>query len=101
MSATRSTALPAEQFERIAKALSDPRRFEILELIASREECPCRLLVERIPVAQATVSHHVKELLVAGLLEERQEGQAKFFRLRRQVLEAYFEEVQRRLRFGA
>jgi ArsR family transcriptional regulator len=100
MSVPRGAALPPEQFERIAKALSDPRRFEILELIAGREECACRLLVDRLPVAQATVSHHLKELVVAGLLEDRQEGQAKFFRLRRPVLDAYVAEVQRRLRTG-
>lgn len=98
MTPTRSAALPPGQFERIAKALSDPRRFEILELIAAREECPCRLLVDRLPVAQATVSHHVKELMVAGLLEERQEGQAKYYRLRRPALEGYWQEVRRRLR---
>lgn len=100
MSATRSAVIPQEQFERIAKALSDPRRFEILELIAGREECACKLLVDRLPVAQATVSHHLKELVVAGLVEERQEGQSKFFRLRRPVLEGYMAEVQRRLKTG-
>jgi len=98
MPTTRSTALAPGQFERIAKALADPRRFEILELISARAECPCRVLVERLPVAQATVSHHLKELVVAGLLEERQEGQAKHFQVRREVLCAYFEEAARRLR---
>lgn len=85
------------QFERIAKALADPRRFEMLSTIASRDEVACRLLVERFPVAQATVSHHLKELVVAGLVDERQEAQAKFYRLRRDILEAYQGELRRRL----
>ncbi len=100
MATSRTAGLTVGQFERIAKALADPRRFEILELISARTECPCRVLVEKLPVAQATVSHHLKELVVAGLLDERQEGQAKHFCVRREVLNAYFEEAARRLRLG-
>ena len=48
-------------------------------------------------MAQATVSHHLKELVVAGLVDERQEAQAKFYRLRRDILEAYQGELRRRL----
>jgi ArsR family transcriptional regulator, arsenate/arsenite/antimonite-responsive transcriptional repressor len=96
--ATSRTGLAAGQFDRIAKALADPRRFQILERIAAMAECPCRTIVEELPVAQATVSHHLKELVVAGLLTERQEGQAKFFCLRREVLTDYFAEAARRLR---
>jgi ArsR family transcriptional regulator, arsenate/arsenite/antimonite-responsive transcriptional repressor len=96
----RMTGLAPGQFDRIAKALADPRRFRILERISARKECPCRVLVEESPVAQATVSHHLKELVVAGLVAERQEGQAKFFRVRRDVLADYFAEASRRLRSG-
>ena len=98
MSTTREAGLAPGQFERIAKALSDPRRFEILELIAGRAECPCRVLVEGIPLAQATVSHHLKELVVAGLIMDRQEGQSKYFTIRREILAAYFAEAGRRLK---
>jgi ArsR family transcriptional regulator len=97
MVASRSTRLAPGQFERIAKALADPRRFEMLAAVSSRAELACRELVERFPVAQATVSHHLKELTVAGLVHERQEGQAKFFRARREVLEAYLAELRHRL----
>jgi ArsR family transcriptional regulator, arsenate/arsenite/antimonite-responsive transcriptional repressor len=85
------------QFERVAKALADPRRFEMLSTIASKHEVACRLLVDRFPVAQATISHHLKELLGAGLVDERREAQAKFYRLRRDTLEAYQSELRRRL----
>ena len=91
------TRLQPGQFDRIAKALADPRRFEMLSAIAARDEVPCRVLVDKFPVAQATVSHHLKELLVAGLVDERQEAQSKFFRARREVLEAYFVELRSRL----
>src|SRR2546427_12421537 len=51
------------RFQRIAKALADPRRFEIFEVMAaSADELACGRIVERFPVTQATVSHHLKEL---------------------------------------
>jgi ArsR family transcriptional regulator len=86
------------QFQRIAKALADPRRFEILEVIASAgDEMCCGAVVECFPVAQATVSHHLKELTDAGLIETRAEGQFKLLRARPEVLAEYIGELQRRV----
>jgi ArsR family transcriptional regulator len=86
------------QFHRIAKALSDPRRFEILEVIADAgSELCCGAVVERFPVAQATISHHLKELVDAGLVEARSEGQFKYLSARSDVLEEYTSELRRRL----
>jgi ArsR family transcriptional regulator len=86
------------QFQRIAKALADPRRFEILEVIASAgDELCCGAVVECFPVAQATVSHHLKELTDAGLIETRAEGQFKLLRARPEVLAEYVGELQRRV----
>jgi ArsR family transcriptional regulator, arsenate/arsenite/antimonite-responsive transcriptional repressor len=85
------------QFQRIAKALADPRRFEIFEQIAmAGDDLCCGAIVERFPVAQATVSHHLKELTDAGLVEIRPEGQFRYFRARCEVLTEYIEELQRR-----
>ena len=86
------------QFQKIAKALADPRRFQILEVIASAgDELCCGNVVECFPVAQATVSHHLKELSDAGLIETRSEGQFKYLRSRPDVLAAYVTELQRRV----
>jgi ArsR family transcriptional regulator len=85
------------RFQRIAKALADPRRFEIFEeMAASTDELACGRIVERFPVAQATVSHHLKELNDAGLIEIRPEGQFRYCRARLDVLEEYIQELQRR-----
>jgi ArsR family transcriptional regulator len=90
--------MDATQFQRIAKALADPRRFEILEVIASAgNEMCCGAVVECFPVAQATVSHHLKELIDAGLVETRAEGQFKYLRSRPEALTEYIAELQRRL----
>lgn len=89
--------MDVNQFQRIAKALADPRRFEILEVIAAGEEMCCGEVVEKFPVAQATVSHHIKELADAGLIETRAEGQFKYLRARPEVLAEYVEQLARRV----
>src|SRR5436309_8677069 len=87
----------AEQFQRIAKALADPRRFEILEHIATRAEVGCQRLCGCFPVRQATISHHLKELASAGLVESRRDGQFVYYRTRPAVLEEYMAELRRRM----
>jgi ArsR family transcriptional regulator len=87
----------AEQFQRIAKALADPRRFEILEHIAKQSEVGCRRLCGCFPVRQATISHHLKELASAGLVESRRDGQFVYYRTRPAVLETYMAELRRKM----
>jgi len=85
------------QFERIAKALSDPRRFSMLERIGANKGCPNQSLCQDFPVSKATVSHHLKELVQAGLVETERDGQFMTARTRPDVLEAYTAEVLRRV----
>ena len=89
--------MDANQFQRVAKALADPRRFEILEVIAASGELCCGDVVDCFPVAQATVSHHLKELTDAGLIETRAEGQFKYLRARPEVLTEYIQQLNRRV----
>jgi DNA-binding transcriptional ArsR family regulator len=97
---TRTPARPpltARQFELIAKALADSRRMALLEAIAQKgDTCPCHVLREQFPVSKATISHHIKELTRAGLVEPHREGQYLNCELRRDVLEAYTAELLRR-----
>ncbi len=90
--------MDAIQVTRIAKALSDPRRFDLLEMIAADDEVACKRMVEAFPVSQATISHHLKELATAGLIEARREGQCGHYRVCPGVLDEYLAEVARRLR---
>src|SRR3954468_12218850 len=87
----------AEQFLRIAKALADPRRFEILEHIASQHEVGCQRLCGCFPVRQATISHHLKELASAGLVESRRDGQFVYYRTKPAVFETYMAELGRKM----
>lgn len=85
------------RFTRITKALADPRRLEILETIVADEETPCKQLVHELPVSQATISHHLRALADAGLIEARRDGQCGFYRARPEALAEYVDEMARRL----
>lgn len=85
------------QFERIAKALADPRRFALLQAIAGDEQYPCSQLCRDFPVTKATISHHIKELVRAGLVNAERKGQFIDYKVRREVLAAYSAELLTRL----
>jgi ArsR family transcriptional regulator len=90
-------ALSAKQFDLVAKALSDPRRMALLEAIGSEKEYACSKLCQVFPLSKGTVSHHMKELINAGLVQPRREGQYMHFEIRREVLAAYTAELMRRV----
>jgi ArsR family transcriptional regulator len=78
--------LPREEAERLADAigvLADPARLQLLSLIGAEpdgEACVCDL-TEPLRLSQPTVSHHLKVLHQAGLLEREQRGRWAFYRL--------------------
>ena len=82
---TRSILEPdeAEGLARIFKALSDPGRVRLLSLIAAHpggEACVCDL-TGPLGLSQPTVSHHVKQLVAAGLLTRDQRGKWVYYRV--------------------
>ena len=85
------------QFDLIAKALADPRRMALLESIGEAKECACQRLLRLFPVSKGTVSHHMKELSRAGLIDAQKEGQFMHYQVRRNVLKAYTMELMRRV----
>ena len=80
----------------IMKALVDPRRFEILERIATAGgEMSCVDLRAKIPISRATMSHHVKELIAAGLIERRRKSKYIFLRMRWNTWNGYLRYLKR------
>ncbi len=69
----------------------------LLESIGSAPEYSCQQLCSEAGVTKGTVSHHVRELVRAGLIEERRDGQYMFYEVRREVLAAYAAELLRRV----
>jgi DNA-binding transcriptional ArsR family regulator len=58
----------------IAKALGHPARLAIVEYLLKQKECVCGDIVSELPLAQATVSQHLKELKTAGIIKGNIEG---------------------------
>src|SRR3954465_10767048 len=73
----------AEATAAVFRALGDPARVRIVNLLATSDEpvCICNL-VEPLGLSQPTVSHHMKKLVDAGLVEREQRGRWAFFDLK-------------------
>ena len=90
MTATKQIALSDRQFRLISRALADPRRYDILERLGrAGSQCACADMRDCIPVSAATLSHHMKELENAGLIDSERDGKFVNYTLRRDVLAAY------------
>jgi ArsR family transcriptional regulator len=70
------------------RALADPARVRIVNVLATSGEpvCVCEL-IEPLELSQPTVSHHLKKLVDAGLLEREQRGKWAYFSLKRDAVE--------------
>jgi len=82
--------LTIKQIEKISKALGDSNRLKILQYISKSGGCgQCSEIQDVIDLTQPSISHHVKILLEAGLIDAEKEGRNYNYRLNEQLIKDY------------
>lgn len=95
MSKPAGAALTEDEILLIAKALGDRRRYEILKRLGEcRDPLACTAVRDQTGINPATLSHHMKELELAGLVEVARDGKFANYALRRDVLEAFLQRLK-------
>jgi DNA-binding transcriptional ArsR family regulator len=91
------TKLADKDIARIARALAEPRRFQLLKEIGAAKGgvISCGELRDHHKVTAATLSHHLKELETAGLVTTAKEGKFMSIALNRDVLNAYLAQLRK------
>lgn len=84
-----------KKIERISKALADETRLRIFQAIATRENLTCGELVTLRGVTPATISHHLKILMDAELIECRKQGQFVYSRTVPETVREFSEALTR------
>jgi DNA-binding transcriptional ArsR family regulator len=93
---TRSTGTAKPDPERLAtlcRALGHPARVRILQHLLDMDRCVCGEIVKILPLAQSTVSQHLKSLKEAGLIQGQIEGPSTCYCVDRETLRCFKEAV--------
>lgn len=88
---SKAARLPRARRTALLKALADPKRYELLEHIARTNCLGCSQAHAALKIAPATLSHHIKELEAAGLIEIERVGKFHNLKLKPGVLNALAE----------
>lgn len=103
MGASKSESFSAAHNEMASlfKALSHPARIAIIEYLLKVNECICGDIVNELPLAQPTVSQHLKELKNAGIIKGSIEGTAICYCLNPEImvkLQSYFSGISTQIK---
>jgi ArsR family transcriptional regulator len=93
MTAASSFSAAQTQLAHQMKALAHPARLAIVRLLAERDECVCGEIVDDLPLAQSTVSQHLKALKEAGLVQGTVEGRSTCYCLDPEAVSALQDEI--------
>jgi DNA-binding transcriptional ArsR family regulator len=84
--------LKEQDLANFAKAIAHPARIAILKVLAQRNECICGEIVEILPLAQSTISQHLKELRSAGLINGTVDGPRSCYCINWKAFERFMQE---------
>ncbi|MDH6364421.1 ArsR family transcriptional regulator [Enterococcus sp. PF1-24] len=76
------------QVSKVMKAIAEPNRLKILDVISSGEKCACEIL-NHFDFTQPTLSHHMKVLMEAGLVSARKAGNWQYYSLVSENIEEF------------
>jgi ArsR family transcriptional regulator len=88
------STLSARELRVISRVLADPHRFQLLKLIAAEPCTACTDLRTVFPISAPTLSHHLKELASAGLIEINRRGKFADLTFCRDRWDAYLAEIR-------
>jgi ArsR family transcriptional regulator len=86
--------LEKQRLAKMLKALGNPVRFQIVEFLAENQMCITNDIVQNMPLAQSTVSQHLKVLREAGIIEGEIEGPATCYCLNQEGIRWLKEQVE-------
>ena len=82
------------EIARVFKALSDPKRVKIVDLLSCGEMCGC-VLLKCFEITQPTLAHDMKVLTEAGIVTSRREGKKTIYALNKEAIENYRRQMDR------
>jgi DNA-binding transcriptional ArsR family regulator len=88
------------QLATLAKALGHPARIAILDFLLKVDTCICGVIVNELPLAQPTISQHLKELKNAGLIKGNIEGNSICYCIDEtalEILQKYFKNISTKI----
>lgn len=92
----RTPILNLKNVEKISKALSDVNRLKILKAIqSSQDKLECSTIISFLNLSQPSISHHIKKLVEADLIEPQKEGRFHYYSLNKDVLESYLRALEK------
>ena len=89
-----ATTLSPEQFQRIARAVAEPTRYEMLRRIFACDSLTCGAAADELSISAATGSHHLRELEIADLIRVTKNGRYKQLAPRRDVWRAFVKQLR-------
>ncbi|GKQ42279.1 transcriptional regulator [Companilactobacillus sp. RD055328] len=81
-----------ENYAKVIKAMADPSRLEIIDMLSNGEKCACDIL-EHFSFSQPTLSHHMKVLQTAGIVVSRKESKWQHYTLNESFIEDFKQET--------